>query len=141
MDLLQARLAPAKPADPKRVARLIAVLDDGQFRVREEATKELTELGDQARAVLRKALAGNPTVEAKQRLVRLLERVEIPLPPSELLRQVRAVEVLERVGTPEARELLRRLASGAPEARLTREATATLARLRERADLPDRHRK
>jgi uncharacterized protein (TIGR03067 family) len=130
--LLQARLKPATSADPMRLDRLIAALDDGQFRVREEATKELTELGDQARAALRKALAGKLTAEARQRIGRLLQRVEIPLPPSEPLRQVRAVEVLERIDTAESQALLRRLAGGAPEARLTQEAGAALARLRDR---------
>jgi hypothetical protein len=36
---------------------------------------------------------------------------------------------LERIGTPEARQLLKRLATGAPGARLTREAKASLERL------------
>jgi hypothetical protein len=47
----------------------------------------------------------------------------------ELLRGVRAVEVLERAGTPEARQLLAALAGGAPGALLTREAAASLQRL------------
>jgi WD40 repeat protein len=141
LSLLQARLKPATSADPKRLARLIAALDDGQYRVREEATKELTELGDQARVALRKALAGQLTAEARQRIARLLQRVEIPLPPAEPLRQVRAVEALERVGTAESREFLRRLAGGAPEARLTQEAGAALARVGDRADPPDGPRK
>ena len=44
------------------------------------------------------------------------------------LRAVRAVAVLERVGTPDAKALLGRLAKGAPAARLTREATDALRR-------------
>jgi hypothetical protein len=54
-----------------------------------------------------------------------------PLPPGELLRGVRAVEVLERIGTAEARAVLLTLAGGAP-GRLTREAQAALERLRRR---------
>jgi hypothetical protein len=41
----------------------------------------------------------------------------------------RAVVALERVGTPDARALLRTLADGAPLARLTLEARAALERL------------
>ena len=40
-----------------------------------------------------------------------------------------AVEVLEQAGTPEATQLLQALASGAPEALLTREARASWQRL------------
>ncbi|HTU18889.1 MAG TPA: hypothetical protein VMG10_12590 [Gemmataceae bacterium] len=57
-----------------------------------------------------------------------------PVYSSEPLRDSRALEVLEQLGTPEARGLLRRLADGAPEARLTREARAVLQRLAARGD-------
>ncbi len=42
---------------------------------------------------------------------------------------LRTVEVLEIAGTPEARQVLEQLAKGAPEARLTQEAKASLERL------------
>jgi hypothetical protein len=45
------------------------------------------------------------------------------------LRDLRAVEVLEHIGTPKARQVLRTLARGAPAARLTREAKASLQRI------------
>jgi hypothetical protein len=47
----------------------------------------------------------------------------------ELLQALRAVAVLEDIGTPTARRLLEDLANGASEARLTREAKASLQRL------------
>jgi hypothetical protein len=46
-----------------------------------------------------------------------------------MLRGLRAVAVLEHIGTPEAKQLLVNLSEGAPEARLTREAKAALGRL------------
>jgi hypothetical protein len=45
------------------------------------------------------------------------------------LRSLRAIEVLEHLATPEARQVLQKLAEGAPNVRLTREAKAALARL------------
>jgi hypothetical protein len=57
-------------------------------------------------------------------------------PHSEFLRRLRAVAVLEHIGTPEARQVLENLAGGEPEARLTREAKASVARLSRRPPEP-----
>jgi hypothetical protein len=50
------------------------------------------------------------------------------------LRQRRAVEILERLGTKGAVLLLERLAQGPSAARLTREARESLARLNAKSD-------
>jgi hypothetical protein len=60
--------------------------------------------------------------EVRRRVERLLARLKPPLPPGEKLRQVRAVETLELIGTPDAHRLLEELAAGEPAARLTQEA-------------------
>jgi hypothetical protein len=54
----------------------------------------------------------------------------------EFLFQPHALEVLEHAGTPEARRLLKDLARGVPEARLTREARAALTRLNRQVPPP-----
>ena len=65
-------------------------------------------------------------------MVILLDRLERgPLSP-ETLRALRAVEVLERLGTPEAKRCLEGLAKGVPAAPQTREARAALGRLANR---------
>jgi hypothetical protein len=70
------------------------------------------------------------SAEVKRRVEHVLESADRLTP--ELLRQMRAVEVLEHLDTPEARELLARLAGGADGALQTREAQAALARLKAR---------
>jgi hypothetical protein len=127
---LGGRLKPAAGAAARRVAALIAGLGSEQFKDREQATRDLEKLGEVALPALRQALAGGPPLEVKRRLEVLLEKMEGASLPPELLRQVRAVEVLEGVGTPAARRLLERLAAGAPAARLTREAAAALRRVK-----------
>jgi WD40 repeat protein len=126
--LLAARLQPAAAADAKWVRRLITDLDSDQFAVREAASRELETLGDQVEAALGRAVAGNPALETRRRLESLMVSLQTLRSP-ELTRQVRAAQVLEQIGTPEARQVLRILTGGAPEARLTREAKAALFRL------------
>src|SRR5262249_20943196 len=119
-------------ADPK-IEQLVTDLDSDKFQVRTAATAQLKALGELAEPALRRALAGDPSAEVRRRVEQLLEKVQEWAPPPERLREVRAVDVLERAATPEARKLLHELAKGAPEARLTREARAALDRLAKRA--------
>jgi hypothetical protein len=66
-------------------------------------------------------------VEAKNRIETLLKELH-PwyIKDPETLRTIRAIWVLQRMATPEARTLLESLAAGAPEARITQEAQAAL---------------
>jgi WD40 repeat protein len=129
---LDRRIRPAAAPDPRRMMPLIAQLDSGQFAERQKATEELEQLGDLAEPALRKALADPPSPEARQRINELLDKLERRVPPSETLRALRALEVLEQAGTPEAQRLLKRLAEGAPQARLTADAKAALDRMARR---------
>jgi hypothetical protein len=115
--------------DPARLRRLIAELDDDDFAARESATKELGRLDVLAESALRAALEGDVPQERRRRVEKLLEQLRGPITTTEIRQAVRAVAVLEHIGTPEARQLLRKLTEGAPDARLTREAKAALERL------------
>ena len=77
-------------------------------------------------------MARIPQPEVRRRLERLLQVLEGVVASGERLQAVRAVEVLEQIGTAEAKQLLQSLASGAPGARLTQEAKASLERLAKR---------
>jgi RNA polymerase sigma factor (sigma-70 family) len=130
--LLRERLRPAPATDGRQVERLVGQLNSARFAERDRAVRELEGLGNRVEGALKKFLTGGPSLEARRRAERLLARLEGPVTDRELLRALRAVEALEWTATAEARRLLERLAGGAPEGRLTREARAALTRLGKR---------
>ena len=123
------RLTPAPAPDPARVKALIADLDKDDFATRERATVELKDHWPAAATALREVAAKSPSVEARRRAGRLVREMEKGGGSPRELRALRAVEVLEWVATKEARAPLIELAKGAPDARLTREASAACKRL------------
>jgi len=127
--LFRDQLRPVTAADPDRVAWLLADLDSNDFARRDRATKEIQKMREGALPALRKALASGPPPEVRRRVEQLME--SLALSPEQLY-SLRAVEVLEHVGSPEARQVLETLAGGVPEARLTGEAKASLERLTHR---------
>jgi hypothetical protein len=128
----QMRPVPALDARQReKLTRWIADLDSPQFDTREKAVKELERLGEPAEPALRTLLGGKPSLEVRRRVQPLLENLE-PARSPQRMQALRAVEVLEHLGTSGATELLKAIAEGAPEARLTREAKASLERMRRR---------
>lgn len=134
---LKEHLQPVPRVTPERLQRLIADLNADEFTRREEATHELAKLGSEAEPELRKALEGKPSLEMRRRAETLLKELscQTEITP-EALRQLRAIHVLEQIGSPEARQILASLAQGAPAAPATRDAAAALQRLDQRADSP-----
>src|SRR5262249_13389183 len=128
----QLQLLPA--VDEKRLAKLIADLDSNQFAEREEASKALENLGEVAVGACRKALQGHPSAQVRRRLEAVLEKEakSTSEPSPERLRSLRAIEVLEHIGTTESQQVLKSFAQGAPTG-LTREAKTSLERLAKRA--------
>jgi WD40 repeat protein len=126
---LAERLRPVPRVEDERLTRLIADLDSAQFQVRSRAKKELEQLGELAEPALRKALAGTLSPEVRRQLKLVLDQGTSRPLSSEQLHLLRAVEVLEQIGTPGARQVLEVLTTGAPGAGLTHEARASLERL------------
>lgn len=123
---LSEHLRPAT-VDVERIRRLIGDLDSDRFAVREAATQALEQLGSEAHPAMRQALEAKPSLEVRQRLQALLAGPKTVRSPA-IVRQIRAVQVLEWIGSREARRHLQTLSDGAPEAHLTREAKAALER-------------
>jgi RNA polymerase sigma factor (sigma-70 family) len=125
---LKERVRAVPVADARQLGRLIADLDSDRFEARSAAVKELEALGEQAAPALRTALAGRPSAEVRKQAEALLAGLRL-VRSSEVLRRLRAIAVLERIGSPEARADLDRVAHGAAGARETRAARDALERL------------
>jgi hypothetical protein len=128
VSFLATHLTPVRAADPKKVASLIADLGSATFKVREQAHTELEPLWETAAPAMRRALARQPSLEARRRLERLLDNMSRPQSPLRL-RALRSLQALELIRTAEAGRILQDLAGGASDAWLTREAKAGVARV------------
>jgi WD40 repeat protein len=127
--LLGERLFVPAAVDPARVKTWIADLDAPEPATREFAQASLRPVADQAAPALRTALASTNSAEVRKRVNGLLELVDGPETDPSRLRTIRAIEILERIGTPEARAVLSRLANGPAHAKATLEAATALKRL------------
>jgi hypothetical protein len=126
---LKANLRPARLPSSAETARMIAGLDSDRFAERARAEADLHALGDLALPALNEALAGNPSLEARRRMEKLVERILTAAPTPERLRGLRALEALERSGTGEAKALIGALARDSAQTVLTAEAQAATRRL------------
>ncbi len=122
------QIAAVKSADAEIVARLVRELDAAQFAVRNRAFAELQKLREGAEAYLQARLTEKIPLETRRRIEQLIDRNEDHW--TRQWRLLRALEVLEAIATPEAQQALGQLAAGDPGARLTRQAQASLLRLK-----------
>jgi hypothetical protein len=130
---LEGHLRPVTFKETRRLPALLADLDSNQFAVREAAARELEELGEAAEPALREWLTGKPSPEARRRAEPIVQNLDRwPASSPSALRIWRSLEVLEQIGTADAQAVLKTLAHGAPQARLTRAAKAALRRLSDR---------
>jgi hypothetical protein len=86
-------------------------------------------MGKGIEPVLQEALDKASSAEVRHRLEQVLQKLKSAPASPEALRTVRAVEVLERARTPEARRVLEKVARAAPGSPLAQEAKAALGRL------------
>src|SRR5262249_44386546 len=96
--LLTARLKPVERVDPAQIRRLLADLAGRRFGVGQAVSRELMQLGARADPPLRAALEGKPSLDLRRRIEEILERQQVP-PAPETIRRLRALQVLEQVGT------------------------------------------
>jgi hypothetical protein len=118
--------------EKRRVARFLAHLNSEKYSVRKAATRELDSLDDWVEPLLEKILVSSPSLEVRRRVNLLLAKRKRWFVSQEDLRILRAMEVLEQIGSPEARAILSTLGTGEPRAWLTQEANAALQRLNQR---------
>jgi len=145
---LAPRLKPAESIAAQSLRQALANLDSDQFFLRQAAEKQLAGWQERAEPALRDALKDKPSLEKRRRIERILATPPAVVTSPDVLRQLRAVRVLEYVAasgsdvTRPANDaprlaaigLLKKLAGGDPEARLTPEVTAALGRLKTQRD-------
>ncbi len=132
VEFLQTRLRPTPPPDAQSLRRWIADLNSPVFSRRTAASAELEKLGPLAGPALRKELGRSPALEVARRIEDLLQRLDRRAPPPAELRVLRAIEVLEAIGSQPAHKLLEELGKGAEGAERTGAAKAALQRLTKR---------
>jgi hypothetical protein len=125
---LDKHLRPSR--ETKGIADLITALDDNEFAKRDGAREALQKLGKMAQPELRSTLDGKPSAETRQVVQALLDDIDMTMLTAEERQQMRAMWVLEQIGSSEARRMLERLADGGADAQQTRDAKSALERLR-----------
>ncbi len=117
------------PPGATAVAAHVERLGSKLFADREGASKALRELGPQTLPALRAALTAGPSPEVRSRLEKLISLHADTAAPFTLAR-LRAVEVLERCGTPDSRAVLKTLADTLPGTPWADDAARVLVRIR-----------
>jgi RNA polymerase sigma factor (sigma-70 family) len=128
--LIRHHLRPAKGVDDAILDGIVADLDHKKFKVRHKASQKLDRLGETVLAGVKKRLAQAESLELRLRLQAFLNKHDRAEPTAKRLQEIRAVQLLEELGTPEALALLRELSHGNGNAQLTQEAAQALRRCR-----------
>jgi RNA polymerase sigma factor (sigma-70 family) len=109
---LKQRLLARQYPEAAQQKQWLADLDSVQFSKREVATKELSKKLASVYPLLKEALAANPSLEKRQRVEALILKVEMEPISEDNLRDLRAMEVLEHIGSKAARQVIGAIAEG-----------------------------
>src|SRR5262249_51528222 len=90
---------------------------------------ELENYGETALAGVKRRLAQVQSLELRHRLEAFLKTADPARPTAERLREIRALQLLEELATPDAPALLRDLSRGNANARRTDEAAKAVERI------------
>lgn len=130
--LFKANLKPSDnvQTDDEKIKKLISNLDSPRYVVRETAMKDLERLGRTALPEVNRMRAKKDiSAELQERLDQLILKLNKPDTTNVHLRPLRAIEILERLNTPEAKQILETLTKGgeSPTTRAAQEAVERLS--------------
>jgi hypothetical protein len=130
---LEGRLRSVSSREVESVHELVRALDADNFEERERATTDLKPVALRYSTLLRRLQLKSKSAEARFRIAALVAERTLPN-SAETLRMLRAIQILERIGTGQCETLLTVLAAGGREARETVAAKLALKRLRVRGE-------
>lgn len=129
----QLNKSPINKEQLKTIHQLIHDLDSDDFNVRDKATEALIALGDAVIDAVQSLAANAPNDEVHYRTELILRKLKATgTTTSEGSKKVRAVRILERAATPEAKALLEKIAAGEYGFEIAADAKMALQRLQKR---------
>ena len=125
---LKEHIHKAEYADPAKVQNLLAALKSDRFANREAARRQLIGLGDAVGPFIEERWKDGDLSNDERQLLETI-RSELGKMTPEKMKQSRAIQLLEHLGTSEAIEHLRFLALGSSTSITARESRSALRRL------------
>lgn len=126
---LRKSLSPVPHDLASRLNDLLDKLEDKGFEVRDRATRDLLAYGKSFEPMMRLELRRSDGLERRRALLRILSESSEAAWDKNQLRSVRAIQVLELIGSGNAIRLLDNLGGGARGSRITEDSLAASKRL------------
>jgi WD40 repeat protein len=134
--LIGQRLTAGEVNKVEELPQLISELQGDDVKANLKAAARLKSFGTKASPALFKALGAEPSLAARKRLEEVLQAIgEFPVPPA-MLQRMRAIQLLEQIGSDDAQKLLEALAQTEPPTSASLDAKAALQRLEMRLRAP-----
>jgi hypothetical protein len=130
VEFIRETVTPAKAVNAGEINQLIGTLESEEFLRREAAQDKLLLLKPHAERRLRAVLGESPSAELRARVEELLRAPrDVVRENSDEIAQIRAIQMLEWIGSDTARDVLKALAAGDPSHRQTLYAKQGIQRL------------